>query len=54
MLFVKNVTNDLKSVAEQTQLLALCNFYRADESLGKRLAENLGLDLTPYLQHINN
>ncbi|WP_332691548.1 catalase [Halalkalibacter lacteus] len=50
---VKNITADISSVAEQTKLLAICNFYRADEELGNRLAKKLGIDLTPYLQHIN-
>jgi catalase len=51
---VKNITADISSVAEQTKLLAICNFYRAEKHLGKRLAKNLGIDLTPYLQHLNN
>jgi len=51
---VKNLTNDLQTVAEQTKLLAICNFYRADESLGIQLAEKLGVDLSPYLQYMNN
>ncbi|WP_100406355.1 catalase [Bacillus solitudinis] len=50
---VKNLTNDLQVVAEQTQLLAICNFYRADEGLGKSLAEGLQLDITPYIQHLS-
>ncbi|WP_198957499.1 catalase [Paenibacillus selenitireducens] len=50
--FVKNLSGDLSSVTEQSKLLAICNFYRADADLGKRLAERLNVDLTPYLQHI--
>jgi catalase len=49
---VKNLSNDLKNVAEETVLRAVCNFYRADENLGKRIANNLKVDLTPYLQHL--
>lgn len=49
---VKNLANDLQSVEEKTKLLAICNFYRADEELGKRLAAKLQVDLTPFLQHI--
>ncbi|GAB6992236.1 catalase [Paenibacillus pini] len=50
---VKNLTADLKHVSEQTVLLVICNFYRADAGLGKRLAENLNVDLTPFLSHLS-
>ena len=48
-----NLAADLEPVAEQTQLRAVCNFYRADEELGLRLAERLKLDLSLYLKHIS-
>jgi len=51
---VKNLTADLSSVTDQTKLLAICNFYRADAELGKRLAQGLKVDLTPYLQHMQS
>ncbi|MBN2983156.1 MULTISPECIES: catalase [Cohnella] len=49
---VKNLSNDLKQVAEQTKLLAICNFYRADADLGQRLADSLNVDVTPYLKQM--
>ncbi|WP_025027035.1 catalase [Caldalkalibacillus mannanilyticus] len=49
---IRNLSADLQSVSEQTVLLAICNFYRADEELGKRLADSLKVDITPYLKHI--
>ncbi|WP_202080152.1 catalase [Caldalkalibacillus salinus] len=50
---IKNMTADLENVAEETVLRAVCNFYRADEDLGRRLAESLNVDITPYLEHIS-
>jgi len=47
---VKNLTADLKQVAEATLLRAICNFYRADAELGQRLADNLNVDIQPYLK----
>ncbi len=47
---VKNLTADLKQVAEATRLRAICNFYRADAELGQRLADNLNADIQPYLK----
>lgn len=49
---IKNLTADLEPVSEKTKLLAICNFYRADEELGKQLADSLKVDITPYLAHI--
>jgi len=49
---LRNLTADLEPVPQEIQLRAVCNFYRADESLGLKLAERLKLDLTPYLEHI--
>lgn len=49
---VKNLTADLKEVKnEQIVLRAICNFFRADRELGQRLAHQLNVDLTPFLQH---
>ncbi|WP_202128774.1 catalase [Paenibacillus dendrobii] len=50
---IGNLANDLANVAEQTKLLAICNFYRADEELGKRLAEALQVDLAPFLSRMS-
>ncbi|PTX58918.1 catalase [Melghirimyces profundicolus] len=47
---IQNLTQDLKQVNEKTRLLAICNFYRADREYGERLAQSLGVDLSPYLQ----
>jgi len=47
---IKNLTADLKGVNEKTKLLAICNFYRADEDYGQRLADSLGVDIRSYLQ----
>ncbi len=51
---IKNIVADLQHVNEQTVLLVICNFYRADEELGKRLAERLNVNITPYLEKINH
>ncbi|RAL25760.1 catalase [Thermoflavimicrobium daqui] len=45
---IKNLVNDLKHVNEQTKLLAICNFYRADREYGERLAQALGVDINHY------
>ncbi|GIO32513.1 MULTISPECIES: catalase [Paenibacillus] len=50
---IGNLAADLAPVAEQTKLLAICNFYRADEELGKRLAAALNVDLTPFLSRMS-
>ncbi len=50
---VGNLANDLANVAEQTKLLAICNFYRADEELGQRLADALQVDLAPFLSRMS-
>ncbi|PWW08513.1 catalase-related immune-responsive protein [Paenibacillus cellulosilyticus] len=42
---VHNLVSELKQVPQQTQLRAVCNFYRADERIGMRLAAGLGIDL---------
>ncbi|MDV2685825.1 catalase [Alkalihalophilus lindianensis] len=49
---IKNITADLEDVAEQTVMLAICNFYRADEEFGQRLADSLGKDITPYVEKL--
>jgi catalase len=49
---VKNISSELSQINERIALRAVCNFFRADVELGKKLAESIGVDLTPYLQHM--
>ncbi|MDR0271648.1 catalase [Paenibacillus sp.] len=49
---ISNLAADLKGVAKPTKLLAICNFFRADEELGKRLAAALRVDLEPFLSRM--
>ncbi|MGN7312167.1 catalase [Alkalicoccobacillus gibsonii] len=49
---VKNLVDDWQTVEQRTVLLLLCNFYRADADLGKRLADEMDVDLTPYLEKL--
>ncbi|WP_185971087.1 catalase [Alkalicoccobacillus porphyridii] len=49
---VKNLVSDWQDVEQRTVLLLLCNFYRADADLGKRLADEMGVDLSPYLDKL--
>lgn len=49
-VLVSNLSADLQAVSEQTKLLAICNFYRADQELGERLAASLQVDITPYVK----
>lgn len=46
---IQNLANDLCNVHEQTKLLAICNFYRADADYGKRLADALGVDISSFI-----
>ncbi|OSY16287.1 Catalase [Bacillus mycoides] len=46
---IANLTNDLKDVNERTKLLAVCNFFRADQEYGIRLAQALNVDITQYV-----
>ncbi|WP_242307583.1 catalase KatB [Bacillus cereus group sp. BfR-BA-01524] len=46
---IANLTNDLKDVNERTKLLAVCNFFRADQEYGMRLAQALNVDITQYV-----
>ncbi|WP_064092807.1 catalase [Rossellomorea aquimaris] len=49
---IKNISGELSTINEKIALRAICNFYQADEELGKALAEKIGVDLAPYLQHL--
>jgi len=44
-----NLMNDLLQTNDDIRLRAVCNFYRADASLGQKLAEALGLDITRFI-----
>ncbi|MFA9456408.1 catalase-related domain-containing protein [Halalkalibacter sp. AB-rgal2] len=50
---VTNVVSELSQVEERTRLIAICNFYRADEQLGHNLADRLGVDISPYVGMLN-
>ncbi len=51
---IKNIVGDLEQVKEETALRAVCNFYRADETLGQALANQLKLDISSYVQHADH
>jgi catalase len=42
---VRSMIGELQQVPQQTQLRAVCHFFRADAGLGMRLAAGLGIDL---------
>lgn len=46
---IRNLTDDLKQVNQRTRLLAICNFYRADQEYGERLAKSLGVNIDKYI-----
>ncbi|RKD73310.1 catalase [Sinobaca qinghaiensis] len=50
---LRNLTDDLGDVAEETVLRMVCNFYRADADLGQKLADKLNVDISPYVGHLN-
>lgn len=49
---VKNISSELSGIDTRIALRAVCNFFRADAELGKELSKEIGVDLTPYLQHM--
>jgi catalase len=49
---IKNLVNDLQEVNEQTKLLAICNFFRADVEYGTKLAQALDVDISAYVEHL--
>lgn len=49
---VNNLTGALQDVREDTKLLQICNFYRGCEELGRRLADNLHVNINEYLQNM--
>lgn len=47
-----NLIGDLSQVNEDIQLRAVCNFYRADATLGQKLSEGLNVDISKFIpQH---
>ncbi|WP_239575226.1 catalase [Geomicrobium sediminis] len=47
---IRTLTEEWSQVKnEQVVLKLICNMYRADEQLGKTLADNLNVDITPYV-----
>ncbi|MGG6313227.1 catalase [Paenibacillus macerans] len=46
---INNLVNDLNQTPEQTQLRAVCNFFRADKEYGMRLAQGLGVDISGFI-----
>ncbi|MFY4774130.1 catalase [Metabacillus sp. RGM 3146] len=51
---IKNLKGNLAEVNERTKMLAICNFYRADAEYGQRVADALGVDISPYVGQLNN
>ncbi|UTT42170.1 catalase [Exiguobacterium aurantiacum] len=50
---VNNLVAHIKEVRhENTVLLLICNFYRADRDLGARLSKELNVDITPFLSQV--
>ncbi|MFC0272658.1 catalase [Metabacillus herbersteinensis] len=49
---INNLSGDLEGVEEKTKLLVICNFFRADTELGKRLAEALKVDIRSFLANV--
>lgn len=49
---VNNLTGALQDVREDTKLLQICNFYRGCEELGRRLGDNLNVNIDEYLQNM--
>ncbi|GAA0401100.1 catalase [Paenibacillus motobuensis] len=44
-----NLVSDLRQTNEQIQLRAICNFFRADNGYGMRLAQELGVDISGFM-----
>lgn len=46
---VHNLVNDLSQVHDDIKLRAVCNFFRADRTLGQRLADGLNIDIAKFI-----
>ncbi|MCU6710723.1 catalase [Paenibacillus sp. J5C_2022] len=48
---VANLAGDLQATNDDIRMRAICSFYRTDAELGKKLAGELGVDISSYMQH---
>jgi catalase len=46
---IANLTGELEATNDDIRLRAICNFFRADRTLGMKLSENLGVDIRQYM-----
>lgn len=46
---VANLVNDLQATNDDIRLRAICNFFRADRTLGMKLSEELGVDIREFV-----
>ncbi|SDF58351.1 Catalase-related immune-responsive [Fontibacillus panacisegetis] len=46
---ISNLVDDLSQTPEQTQLRAICNFFRGDVEYGMRVAQGLGVDISGFI-----
>ncbi|RJE86036.1 catalase [Paenibacillus sp. 1011MAR3C5] len=46
---VSNLVNDLQATNDDIRLRAICNFFRADRTLGMQLSEELGVDISKFI-----
>lgn len=46
---ISNLIDDLKQTNDDIRLRAICNFFRADRTLGFKLAEGLGVDIRQFV-----
>lgn len=46
---VSNLVNDLQATNDEIRLRAICNFFRADRTLGMKLSEELGTDISKFI-----
>ncbi|WP_337103944.1 catalase [Paenibacillus sp. YIM B09110] len=46
---ISNLTDELKQTNDEIRLRAICNFFRADHTLGMKLAQNLGVDISGFI-----
>ncbi|MFD0960649.1 catalase [Paenibacillus chungangensis] len=47
---IDNLTGDLQATNSDIRMRAVCQFYRADAELGKKLADSLGADISSFEQ----
>jgi catalase len=44
-----NLVGELRQTNDDIRLRAICNFFRADRTLGMKLSEALGVDIRRYI-----